>query len=70
MYKIIAKVIAVHLKAILSSNTSNEQFGFLYRRQIHEVIKVAQETLHSIKRSREKGVSVKIDLSKSYDRIN
>jgi len=70
IYKIIAKFIAVRLKPILSRNISKEKFGFLDGRQIHEAVGVAQETLHSIKRSRKKRVMVKIDLSKAYDRIN
>eukprot|EP00253_Pinus_taeda_P010347 PITA_10347 len=47
-----------------------EQFGFLEGRQIHEAIGVAQEVLHSVKKKRQKGVILKIDLSKAYDRIN
>jgi hypothetical protein len=38
-------------------------------RQIHEAIGVAQEGLHSIKTRKEKGVVLKIDLSKAYDRV-
>eukprot|EP00253_Pinus_taeda_P006943 PITA_06943 len=49
IYKIITKVIAVWLKPILSRCISNEQFGFLDGRQIHEAIGVAQETIHSVK---------------------
>lgn len=41
IYKIIAKVIAVRLKLILSGNISKEKFGFLDGRQIHEVVGVA-----------------------------
>ena len=70
IYKIIAKVIVVRLKPILSRCISNEQFGFLDGRQIHEAIGVAQETIHSVKQMKRKGAVVKIDLSKSYDRIN
>jgi hypothetical protein len=39
-------------------------------RQIHEAIGVAQEALHSIKISKVKGVVLKIDLSKAYDRVS
>eukprot|EP00253_Pinus_taeda_P016622 PITA_16622 len=70
IYKIIAKVIAIRLVPILSRNISMEQFGFLDGRQIHEAIGVAQEVLHSIKQKKKKGVVLKIDLSKAYDRIN
>lgn len=70
IYKIIAKIIAVRLKPILSSGISSEQFGFLDGRKIHEAIGVAQETIHSIKQSNKKGVVLKIDLSKAYDQIS
>eukprot|EP00253_Pinus_taeda_P034625 PITA_34625 len=70
IYKIIAKVIASRLAPILSRNISMEQFGFLEGRQIHEAIGVAQEVLHSVKHKRKKGVILKIDFSKAYDRIN
>eukprot|EP00253_Pinus_taeda_P007836 PITA_07836 len=69
VYKIIAKIIAVRLKLILSKNISSEQFGFLDGRQIHEAIGVAQETIHSIRQTIKKGAVIKIDLSKAYDRI-
>eukprot|EP00253_Pinus_taeda_P012674 PITA_12674 len=47
-----------------------EQFGFLSGRQIHEAIGVAQEVMHSVRQKNKKGVVIKIDLSKAYDRIN
>lgn len=70
IYKIIAKVIVVRLKPILSKCISSEQFGFLDGRQIHEAIGVAQETIHSIRQTNKKGAVIKIDLSKAYDRIS
>eukprot|EP00253_Pinus_taeda_P030442 PITA_30442 len=70
IYKIIAKVIAVRLKPILSACISKEQFGFLDDRQIHEAIGVAQETIHSIRQARKKGAVLKLDLSKAFDRIS
>eukprot|EP00253_Pinus_taeda_P016357 PITA_16357 len=70
IYKIIAKVIAIRIVPILSRNISMEQFGFLNGRQIHEAIGVEQEVLHSVRQKKKKGVFLKIDLSKAYDRIN
>eukprot|EP00253_Pinus_taeda_P023384 PITA_23384 len=70
IYKIIAKLIAVRIKPILSRCITNEQFGFLDGPQIHEAIGVAQETIHSVKQLKRKGAVIKIDLSKAYDRIN
>ena len=69
IYRIISKVIIVRIKPILSKNISQEQFGFLEGRQIHEAIGVAQEMLHSIKRNKGKCMIIKIDLSKAYDKI-
>eukprot|EP00253_Pinus_taeda_P036400 PITA_36400 len=70
VYKIIAKIIVVRLKPVLSRNISSEQFSFLDGRQIHEAIGVAQETIHSLRQSIKKGAVIKIDLSKAYDRIS
>ena len=41
LYEIIAKVISMRFKVILSRCISSEQFGFLEGRQIHEAIGVA-----------------------------
>jgi hypothetical protein len=41
IYKIIAKIISKRIKGILSKSISQEQFGFLEGRQIHEAIGVA-----------------------------
>lgn len=70
LYKIILKIIAKRLKYILSEHISKEQFRFLEGRQIHEAIGVSQEGLHSIKTKNLRGVVLKIDLSKAYDRVN
>jgi hypothetical protein len=70
IYKVIAKVIAKRLNPILSASISKEQFGFLDGRKIHEAIGVAQEGLHNMKTRNLKGVVVKIDLSKAYERVN
>jgi len=69
-YKIISKVIARRIKRILSEKNSEEQFGFLEGRQIHEAIGIAQEGLHSMKTRKLKGVVLNIDLSKAYDRVS
>lgn len=70
LYKIIAKVIALRLKPILSKNILKEKFGFMEGRKIHEAIAVAQEFMHIMKRFRRKRLITKIDLSKAYDKIS
>jgi len=69
VYKIIAKVISRIIKSLLSKSISNEQFGFLEGRQIHEAIGVAQG-LYSIKTRNLKSMVLKVDLSKAYDKVN
>eukprot|EP00253_Pinus_taeda_P016641 PITA_16641 len=70
LYKIIAKIIANRIKPILSKHISQEQFTFLHNRHIHEAIGFAQEALHSIKLRKLKGMALKIDLSKAFDKIS
>lgn len=69
-YKVVAKIIARRIKVVLSQHISEEQFGFLEVRQIHEAIGVAQERMHSLKNQKMKGVILKIDLSKAYDKVS
>eukprot|EP00253_Pinus_taeda_P011273 PITA_11273 len=70
LYKIIAKTIANRLKPILSHHISSEQFAFLHRKQIHEAIASAQELLHTLQVKKQKGMILKVDLSKAFDRTN
>jgi hypothetical protein len=69
-YKVIAKLIGIRLKPILSKSLSIEQFGFLKGRQILDVVGVAQECLHSIKTKKLKALVLKLDLQKAYDCVN
>ena len=48
---------------------SGEQFGFLPRRQIHNAVGVIQKGMHSMHVKSVKAIMIKIDLSKSYDRV-
>lgn len=70
LYKIISKIIANRIKPILSSHISTEQFAFLQNRHIQEAIGTTQEALHSIKHKNLKGISLKIDLAKAFDKVN
>ena len=49
---------------------SGEQFGFLLGRQIHDAVGVIQEGMHTMHCKSLKGVMIKIDLSKAYDRVS
>jgi len=48
IYNIIKKLTTLRMKHILSIVVSKEQFGILDERHIHDVVSIAQETLHSI----------------------
>lgn len=48
VYKIISKLIANRIKPKLVECCSQEQFGFLNKRQIQDAIRVSQECIHTI----------------------
>eukprot|EP00253_Pinus_taeda_P021248 PITA_21248 len=70
IYKIVASIVAQRLKLILPSIISPEQTGFVEGRQILDGLVVAQEVLHTLKTKKEKGMLIKLDLSKAYDRLS
>ena len=70
IYKIIAKIIANCLRPIIYIHISSKQFAFLQDRQIHEAIGTAQEVMHSIQSKNIKGMIIKADLSKAFDRVS
>jgi hypothetical protein len=50
--------------------SQKEQFGFLKGRQIHQAIGISQEGLHSIHTQKQKAITYKVDLSKSFDKVS
>ena len=69
IYKIIAKVIALRIKPILSEIISKEQFGFLFNRKIHDAVSLALEAVHTIKKEKQRAFALKLDLCKAYGRV-
>lgn len=70
IYKIVASVVAQRLKSILPSIISLEKTGFVEGRQIPDGLVVAQEVIQTLKTKKEKGMLIKLDLSKAYDRLS
>lgn len=72
LYKILSKCIANRLKRILHLVISETQCAFVPGRQITDYVLVAYELLHYLhsKRVGKKGfMSLKLDMSKTYDRV-
>jgi len=72
IYKLIAKVVANHLKKFLAASIPNSQSAFLSGRLITDNILVAFETLHYLKRKTQGKLgymALKLDMSKAYDRV-
>jgi hypothetical protein len=67
IYKLITKIISRRLRPMLSEIIGEEKFGFLHNKQIHDVVAIAQEVLHSVKKINLKDAILKLDLSKAYD---
>eukprot|EP00253_Pinus_taeda_P008746 PITA_08746 len=70
IYKMITSLIAKRLKPLLDNLISAEQIGFVEGRQILDGLVVTQEVIHSLKVKKQKGMMIKLDLSKAYDRLN
>jgi len=70
IYKIITKVSVMCLKPILSYIISKDQDGYVEGRKIMDSFILAHEVIHSLKTTRTLDMLIKLDLSKSFDRIN
>ena len=70
IYKTISKLATNRLNPLLDRSISKNQFGFLHNRQIIELVGIAQETLHSKNRRKEKVMVLKLDLVKAFHRVN
>ena len=70
IYKIIATLVVKRLKPLLPNIIAPDQTGFVEGSQILDRIVVTQEVIHSLKTKKQRGMMMKLDLSKAYDRLN
>lgn len=69
-YKCFTKVLTNRLVPIAQKVIDSNQTGFIKGRNILEGVVVLHEVLHELRVSMQKGLILKIDFEKAYDRVN
>jgi hypothetical protein len=69
-FKIFGKLFTIRLEKIGERLIAKEQNAFIRGRYILESVVIAHEMVHSLHRSGEPGVIIKLDYEKAYDRVN
>eukprot|EP00253_Pinus_taeda_P008659 PITA_08659 len=69
-YKIITKIIANRLKNLLPIIISENQGGFVPKRQIIDNVILIQEAIHSSLIKGERGMIIKLDMANAFDRVD
>eukprot|EP00253_Pinus_taeda_P010548 PITA_10548 len=69
-YKTITKIIANRLKILLPFLISENQGGFVPKRQIIDNIILIQEAIHSSLAKGERGMIIKLDMANAFDRVD
>jgi hypothetical protein len=70
IYKIISKVISLHLKPLLPTFISIEQSRYVEGLQILDNIIFAHEVAHSLKTTKTLDMLIKLDMSKDFDKLS
>eukprot|EP00253_Pinus_taeda_P033497 PITA_33497 len=69
-YKIVTKILANILKKLLPSLISENQGGFIPKRQIIDNVILIQEAIHSSINRKERGIIINLDTANAFDRVN
>jgi hypothetical protein len=69
-YKWFTKVLTMRLTAVSESIISKTQTAFLPGRNILEGVVILHETLHKMRRKKKKGIVMKLDFEKAYDKVS
>lgn len=65
-----AKLLANRIKPLLKRVITSSQSGFVEGRHILDNVIQVQETIHSSKQRKEKGMVIKLDMANAFDRVN
>jgi hypothetical protein len=68
-YKWITKVLTKRLTLVADSVVSKTQTSFIPGRNILEGVVILHETKHELNRRKKKGVILKLDFEKAYDKV-
>jgi len=69
-YKIFSKIIVSRLKLLLHKFSGKTQNGFVSSHQILDATKTTHEVLHPMEKSGNLGMTLILEISKAYGRIN
>lgn len=70
LYKLLAKVLTEMLKPTLIETIAENQSAFIKGRQITDAILIANEAIDMWKCAKKKGVIIKLDVEKAFDKIS
>ncbi|KAJ9557691.1 hypothetical protein OSB04_012305 [Centaurea solstitialis] len=70
LYKVISKVLADRMKAVMGSIISDVQSAFLKGRSILDGVLIANEAVNYLKGTKRKALIFKVDFEKAYDSVN
>jgi hypothetical protein len=69
-FKIFSKLLTIRLERVCQRLIAREQSAFISGRYILKSVVVAHEIVHSLHKTKEPGVILKLDYEKAYDRVN
>ncbi|KAM7480816.1 hypothetical protein LguiB_005399 [Lonicera macranthoides] len=69
LYKILAKVLALRIREVMSETVGLAQVAFVKGRQILDLVLIANESVEEYRGKNKEGVVFKIDFEKAYDHV-
>ena len=70
MYKVLAKILANRLRAVIGSVVSDAQLAFVKGKQILDGILIANEAVDEARRHKKEMLPFKVDFEKAYDSVD